>query len=116
MINLSKIAKKLKNLGDYPVLEIAHMEMAEPTIAQAYTRCVEQGATHIICHPYFLSPGKHVNEDIPELIRAASDPYPDVTYSITPPFGAHEEIVRLIAQSVDAGMIQTEEICGNSKS
>lgn len=86
------------------------MEMGEPTISQAYARCVEQGATHILCHPYFLSTGKHVSEDIPSLMLAASAAYPDVTYSITPPIGDHEEIIQLVAKTIDANMIQTEHI------
>lgn len=44
------------------------MELSEPSIQQAYKLCVEQGATQIICLPYFLSMGRHVKEDIPRLL------------------------------------------------
>ena len=43
----------------YPIVEPAHMELAEPTIAAAYARCVERGAERIVVVPYFLGPGKH---------------------------------------------------------
>lgn len=34
-------------------------ELADPTISDAFDRCVEQGATRIIISPYFLFPGRH---------------------------------------------------------
>ena len=36
-------------------------------IAEAFRRCVERGAAEVIVFPYFLSPGRHWNQDIPEL-------------------------------------------------
>ena len=54
------------------IVEPAHMELAEPSIRTAFMKCVEKGATTIICHPYFLSKGRHVSEDIPELVAQAA--------------------------------------------
>ena len=90
-----------KRSSKVEIVEAAHMEMASPSIADAYRRCVEQGAAHIICHPFFLSPGRHVQEDIPALMREASLQFPDVTYSITEPLGIQNGIVELISQSID---------------
>ena len=44
------------------VVELAHMEIAEPSIDVAFTRCVEQGATIVAVSPFFLSPGRHWQE------------------------------------------------------
>ena len=55
------------------IIEPAHMEMAEPSIKTAFMKCVQRGATKIICHPYFLSRGRHVMEDIPELVAQAAE-------------------------------------------
>lgn len=43
-----------------PLVEVAHMELAEPTIEQAVARCVAAGASRVIVAPYFLSRGRHV--------------------------------------------------------
>lgn len=56
----------------YPIVEPAHMELAEPSIEQAVRRCVERGAERVAVCPYFLSPGKHWQQDIPTLTRAAA--------------------------------------------
>jgi len=34
-------------------------ELAEPTIKDAFGKCVQQGASRVIVSPYFLSPGRH---------------------------------------------------------
>ena len=80
------------------VVEAAHMEMCEPSIKTAFARCVEQGATEVVCHPYFLSKGRHVLEDIPSLMAAAADEHKEkgIKYTITEPLGLHSAIVDII--------------------
>ena len=56
----------------YQIVEPAHMELAEPSIATAFARCVERGATTVVVFPYFLLPGRHWNDDIPRLAAAAA--------------------------------------------
>ena len=77
------------------------MELAEPSISTAFRRCVEQGATSVICHPYFLSKGRHVVKDIPFLVSEAAKDFPSIKYSITEPLGNEEDgIIELIKKSV----------------
>ena len=51
----------------YDIVEPAHMELAEPSIAQSYAACVKRGATRVVVCPFFLGPGKHWTSDIPRL-------------------------------------------------
>lgn len=76
------------------------MELAEPSIQAAVDKCVEQGAKSLIFHPYFLSRGRHVNEDIPNLVKVAMERHQGIMYTITKPLGAQEMILDLIAQSI----------------
>ena len=46
------------------------MELAEPSIEQAFDKCVAQGATFVVVHPYFLAPGRHSRATPRTLIRA----------------------------------------------
>ena len=66
---LVRVAKLFsdKYSDQYEIVEPAHMELAEPSIATAYRKCVERGAKNIIICPFFLSRGKHWKEDIPSL-------------------------------------------------
>src|SRR4051794_33907764 len=61
-----------------PIVEPAHMELAEPSIATAFARCVARGATSVVIFPYFLLPGRHWHDDIPRLAAAAAKGHPGI--------------------------------------
>lgn len=85
--------------GDkFSIVEPAHMELAEPTIAQAYDSCVARGATEIIVSPFFLGPGRHWTSDIPSLISEAASRHPHTTWKLAPPLGNHPLIQHLLLQ------------------
>ena len=85
-------------------VEAAHMELASPSISDAFTACVDKGAVHIICHPYFLSSaGRHMREDIPQLLRDSQAKFPNVTYDLTPCIGDYQDaMLQIITHSIDA--------------
>jgi sirohydrochlorin ferrochelatase len=82
------------------IVEAAHMELAEPTLAAAFDRCVAQGARFVTIVPYFLGPGKHLTEDIPRLAAEAARPYEDVRYVVARPLGGHPWLLEVIEQRV----------------
>ena len=84
----------------YDIVEPAHMELAEPSIATAFSRCVERGATQVIVFPYFLLPGRHWNDDIPQLAAAAAEDHPGVRYLVTAPFGLHPLMAEVMRQRI----------------
>jgi sirohydrochlorin ferrochelatase len=85
---------------DYPIVEPAHMEVARPTIAQAYAKCVVRGAEHIIICPYFLGPGMHWRADIPWLAAEAARQFPESTYAVGAPLGIDDLLLQLLDKRV----------------
>ncbi|MEM9416046.1 MAG: CbiX/SirB N-terminal domain-containing protein [Planctomycetota bacterium] len=79
----------------YKIVEPAHMELAEPSIATAVQRCVERGAAHVAICPYFFAPGKHWHKDIPELAREAAE-QAGVPWVVTAPIGLTPLMVDVI--------------------
>lgn len=55
------------------IVRHAHMEIATPSISDGLKSLKDEGVDEIICHPFFLSPGRHVKEDIPQIIEEAVD-------------------------------------------
>jgi sirohydrochlorin ferrochelatase len=84
----------------YDVVEPAHMELCEPSIATAYARCVERGATKVIVTPFFLGPGKHWTGDIPRLTADAARNHPGTSYHVTMPLGIDDLILDLLNKRV----------------
>ena len=69
------------------------MELAEPTIARAFARCVERGATNVVVHPFMLAPGRHVQEDLPRMVAEAASLHAGVDFVLAAPLGAHEGVI-----------------------
>lgn len=93
----TSIAERL----EYDIVEPAHMELAEPSIATAFDRCVARGATSVVIQPYFLLPGKHWNQDIPELAAEAAAKHPGVSYLVAAPFGVHPLMADVVSARVE---------------
>jgi len=86
---------------EYAAVEPAHMELAEPTIADAFARCVAQGATTVVVAPYFLGPGRHWDQDIPALAAAAAADHPGVRHLVSAPLGPDPRLLDLLEERVE---------------
>jgi len=94
----------------YRIVEPAHMELAEPSIATAYARCVERGAQRVVVCPFFLGPGKHWTQDIPRLTANAARQFPQTTYHVTPTLGIDDLILDLLDKRV-SGCTTNDYLC-----
>lgn len=91
------------------IVEIAHMELAPPTVDEAFDACVSRGATEVVVMPYFLARGRHATEDIPALARAAAARHPHVALRIAEPLGVHALLAELVlARADDAGALVSD--------
>lgn len=62
----------------FALVEVAFMELNQPSIPEAIAECVRQGAGRIVAVPYFLHAGNHVIADLGELLEQAQARYPEV--------------------------------------
>jgi len=102
---LVEVAEMVRRLAGLDRVYHAHMELAEPTIAQAFAQCVKDGATAVVVHPYFLSPGRHSTTDIPRMVAEAAAAYPGVEHCVTEPLGVHPKIGEVVLER--AGVLRS---------
>ncbi len=106
-------------IGD-AVVEAAHMELSEPSIATAFERCVAAGATTVVIAPYFLGPGNHWDRDIPMLAAEVAARHPGVQFLVTAPLGPHPLLLDVVAERVRqctehaAGLRSECDLCAGS--
>jgi len=93
-LTLERVTAALKaKVGErYAAVEAAHMELASPSIADAVRACHAAGARHLVVSLFFLAPGRHVTEDIPELVAEAAGEHPGLTWELTPPLCESEAL------------------------
>jgi len=102
---LNEVVDRAKaRIGEGAIVEPAHMEIAEPTIAQGFARCVQQGASIIVAHPFMLAPGRHVQEDLPRLVAEAAASYQGVQFVLAPPLGSHDGIIDAVVERCGAAL------------
>lgn len=94
-------------------VEVAFLELAEPSIPEGLTRCVAQGAREIVVFPYFLAAGTHVALDIPEAIGAFELEHPDMRIRLTPHLGASDALPHAILSVALAGQESTHQLAVN---
>lgn len=82
------------------IVEPAHMELASPSIPAAFGACVDRGAKSIVVHPFFLFPGRHWHQDIPNLTAAAAESYPGIRFLVTAPLGAHPLMTQIMQDRI----------------
>jgi sirohydrochlorin ferrochelatase len=96
------LVRELAKARGWSIVEPAHMELASPTIAEAFARAVAAGADEIVVHPYFLALGRHAREDVPAQCERAAEPWPALRWSITAPTGSSPRVFDAIGERIDA--------------
>ena len=114
--SLHEVVELFRSASDYQIIEPAHMEIAEPTIAMAFKRCVEQGARVIVVHPYFLAPGKHWQHDIPKLVAEAAQEHPEIGYVVSKPLGPHPTMCQIMVDRIEQALSSVNKIELNESS
>eukprot|EP00873_Tetraselmis_striata_P002180 jgi/Tetstr1/422444/TSEL_013282.t1 len=103
---LEQFGEVFQLCSDHKIVEIAHMEIAEPSIMQAVEKCVARGATEVVIAPYFLSRGRHIQTDIPALVEEAKEAFPGIKCTVADPIGIDQMVVKIIQARVAAAVEQ----------
>ena len=81
---------------DTPVC-CAYLELCAPSLPQAATDLIADGARHIRVFPLFLGVGKHAREDLPRLVEQVRAAHPGVAIELLPTAGEYAELTALMA-------------------
>jgi sirohydrochlorin ferrochelatase len=93
---LEQIAQALRQCGPFDFVQPAYLELAEPTIEQGAAACIAYGANVVVMLPYFLSPGRHVVDDLSAMCQRLRQLYPQVHFTLAPPLGQHPAIIDIL--------------------
>lgn len=99
---LDGVAAALRGRRPDTLVEIAHMELAEPSLAAALAHCAERGAREVVVCPWFLGPGRHITRDIPQLVAQAVADHPGLSVRVAEPLGFDERLVDVLLARIDA--------------
>jgi len=96
-------ALRRRAVGRFDRVDHAFLQFAEPTFAEALERCVAAGATRVVVLPFLLSPGSHVDQDIPALVEEARRRHPALEIETVPYVGASPSMPELLLDLAENG-------------
>lgn len=76
-----RLATQLQEIIQLPVLA-AFLECAEPDIPNGLDQALAKSPREILVLPYFLTQGRHVQEDIPRLLATKARAYPETSIKL----------------------------------
>ena len=77
-------------------VELAFLEMMQPSLEEAVATLVCKGATQVTVVPVFFGQGGHLRNDFPVLLDACREKFPQVTLSATPAVGEDLAVLQAI--------------------
>ncbi len=96
--------------GDYPIVQAAFLELADPDIPTGGDRCVHRGAACVLMVPYFLSEGVHLTRDLIAARDDLRDRHPSVEFRLGPPLGPDPLLDRLVALRIEQTQLGVDMI------
>lgn len=95
---LDAVAQDVREILGGAWVETAFLQMAPPSLPTAVGDCVQAGADRIVVQPFFLFPGAHVLQDIPEVLEELRRCYPHVEIALAPHLGTHRKLAEIAAE------------------
>lgn len=93
------------------IQKIGFLELTTPTVQDAITEAIQDGATEVLIVPVLLFAATHYKRDVPFEIKKVQKLYPHITFSVVPPFSTHPLMIELVVKRIrEAIPMQNSEI------
>lgn len=100
---LAQLAQMLTATNRYEIVEIAYLELADPSIVEGGRACVSRGAKRVLMLPYFLSAGTHVVDDLERFRGELAQEFSEVEFRLCPPLGLHPKMLDIVLDRLNEG-------------
>jgi sirohydrochlorin ferrochelatase len=95
-------AAELARVGDWPIVEAAFLELGRPRLEEAADLLVSRGVERVVIIPYFLTPGTHLERDLPVLVARISKKHNKIQIHVTASLDGHPGLVEIMAERARA--------------
>lgn len=94
-----RVEARLAENGDGLSVRPAYLEISAPSIPDAISRAVAEGATTVRVLPHFLNAGNHVLVDLPAIVEESRAAHPGSRIELLDHLGADPALVGLLARA-----------------
>jgi len=100
------VAADLARSSEPAIVEAAFLELGTPSLEEAADLLATRGVQRLIIIPYFLTPGTHLERDLPVLVDRISRKHLNLNVLVTPSLDGHPGLVQILADRARAGMVE----------
>ena len=92
-----RIAARLRKTRPQLQIQLAFLELMQPSLDEAVASLAIDGVTRITLVPLFLAQGGHLKQDLPRLLKQIRSSHPGVIIDVTEAIGDSEILTAAIA-------------------
>jgi sirohydrochlorin ferrochelatase len=107
-----KFVQQVQKEISIPIQEIGFLELARPTIKDAFLRCLEKGADEVYVIPILLFAAGHVKTDIPKILLKLQISYPSVSILYGEPLGVHSCVSEILTNRIKETGVPVKDKAG----
>lgn len=104
--DLYHFAERLQSEKWAAQVEPGFLELVEPDILTAASRCVRPGITEIVMLPFFLSAGVHVRQDLAQIRDQLQSKQREIRYLLAEPLGRHPLLLAALEDRLQEALSQ----------
>ena len=97
---IDQVIEALRKTEPSTYFQAAFLELHPPNIPQGIDLCFNQGAEEVIVIPYFVQAGKHVVQDIPQIVSEAKTKYPGKNIRLADYLGFDSRIASVVSDRI----------------
>lgn len=99
-IDMTNAIKQQGEHSETPLLvELAYMELCEPSLEQMCEHFAKQGVQQINIYPVFFAAGRHLRHDVPKQLEAIEAEL-NIKTTLHPPVGQEKAVQHAITQVI----------------
>jgi sirohydrochlorin ferrochelatase len=91
-----RVAEELADAAGCDAVEAAFLDLDHPTLAEAVDLLVSRGARRVAVIPYFLTPGRHLTQDMSALVEEIRARNEGVELVVTNSLDAHPALLKAV--------------------
>ncbi len=101
--NVLQLAEQLQQSKpkDEITTRSAFLQFGKPSLQESIDAAAHNGCREVLIAPLFLTPGVHINEDIPEIIRQAQEKYPEIRFKQCRLLGCDTRLVPILWERIN---------------
>jgi sirohydrochlorin cobaltochelatase len=95
---IAAVAKHISATSPTTPVVCAYLELSQPDLLSSVMALITAKVNSIAVIPMFLGVGKHVRDDLPQLINGLRQRFPGLQFELRPPVGEDQRLIQLLAK------------------